>query len=632
MRVRSVGRLIPVLAITLWVAVPATGRQLDTLLVLPSVTISAGRVSIAMDRAPARVTLLDSLSLSASARRSLADVLELRTPATVRRYGSSGLASISLRGTTASQTLVLLDGQPIGNPQLGQADLSLIPLVLLEAVEVRQGSASSDFGSGALGGVVHLRSVRAEGEGVRGRVRAHAGAFGRRDISGMLTASTRGASFVVAVDGDKEEGAFSFVDGTSAGRAAKRRVGADRAGHSVFGSLSAERDGAGARISAWSGRAERGLPGPSFRAPAGERQWDRDFRMWGTAWKSAGRGQVRAGVMAQRLSTRYLHPAYGIDETGDVDGLSADMDVRQAIGRRNVVHGGLAAAWARVRHPSIIDRAREQSGSAFVGLTSEVGRALVYPAVRIDRFASLGRAPVFPVSPSIGANVAIGRQTRIKAQVGRSFRMPTLNDRFWVLSGNPELRPEVGWSGEVGIARHVLTGEIELTAFRSALADRIVWLPAGEGDLWRPVNVDFADVAGLEAGGRVRVRVGDAGHLDAGGSYVWTDTWHDGASGRVGIRYVPRHQARAFGDFWWRRLFAGLSVQASGSRFLTEDRSEAVRGYAVVDTRLGGAVVVGKTVASVRLLCENVLDASYAIVRGYPMPPRHIGLQLELSF
>lgn len=614
----------------LLVVPPLAGRQLDTLLVLPSVTVSAGRTAMAIERAPARVTLLDSLALSASAGRSVAEVLEAKSPASIRRYGSSGLASVSLRGTSAAQTLVVLDGQPIANPQLGQVDLSLVPLVLLEAVEVRQGGASSDFGAGALGGVVHLRSLQAPGGGLHGRVRMHGGAFGRREVAGVVSAASGGRRLVLAADLERDEGDFPLSDAGAATREPLRRTGADRAGHSVFGSLSAEGDGIGARLSAWTGRTERGLPGPSFVPPAGERQWDRELRVWTNAWAGVGRGQIRAGALAQRLSVRYVHPILGLDETGTVDALSGDAEVRQAWGSRHVIHGGVAGGIARVHHPSITEGAREYSASAFMGVTSEWGAAMVYPSVRFDRFVSVGRSPVHPVSPSLGVNLGLGRHTRLKAQIGRSFRMPTLNDRFWVLSGNPDLEPETGWSGEVGMVRRIRQGEAEVTVFRSAMENRIQWVPAGE--VWRPVNLDFADILGVEVGGRIRSRVGTGGRFDAGGSYEWIDARHDSGHGRVGLRYVPRHQARAFGDIWWRRLFGGVSLQVSGSRFLTEDRSESVSGYAVVDLRVGGTLFAGTRVVTARLVCENALDARYAVIRGYPMPPRHLGLQVDVSF
>ncbi|MDX1439106.1 MAG: TonB-dependent receptor plug domain-containing protein, partial [Rubricoccaceae bacterium] len=106
---------------------------------LPEVTVTASRVPLLSRDVPSRVTVLDEEDVASAHAVSVADLLESRSSLFIRRYGSSGLASLTLRGSTASQTLVLLDGQRLGDPQLGQLDLSLLPTVMLESVEVLHG-------------------------------------------------------------------------------------------------------------------------------------------------------------------------------------------------------------------------------------------------------------------------------------------------------------------------------------------------------------------------------------------------------------------------------------------------------------------------------------------------------------
>ncbi|WP_243664067.1 TonB-dependent receptor, partial [Rhodothermus marinus] len=61
-------------------------------------------------------------------------MLEARTGLFVKRYGSGGLATLSLRGSGATQTLLLIDGHRVADPQSGLIDLTLLPTVLLSAV------------------------------------------------------------------------------------------------------------------------------------------------------------------------------------------------------------------------------------------------------------------------------------------------------------------------------------------------------------------------------------------------------------------------------------------------------------------------------------------------------------------
>ena len=51
----------------------------------------------------------------------------------------------------------------------------------------------------------------------------------------------------------------------------------------------------------------------------------------------------------------------------------------------------------------------------------------------------------------------------------------------------------------------------------------------------------------------------------------------------------------------------------------------------VVDAGLSGRLRVGPAAAVLAVRLENLLDARYALVRQYPMPPRHVRVRLTLS-
>lgn len=94
---------------------------------------------------------------------SIADILR---DLTINSFGSRrespgnispGAASVSLRGLGADKTLVLIDGKrTLKDPYTNASDLNLIPLVVVERVEILKDSASSIYGSDALGGVVNI--------------------------------------------------------------------------------------------------------------------------------------------------------------------------------------------------------------------------------------------------------------------------------------------------------------------------------------------------------------------------------------------------------------------------------------------------------------------------------------------
>ena len=82
--------------------------------------------------------------------------------------GSTGTATVNLRGLGTQRTLVLIDGKRLmpGDPALPVADLNQIPATLIDRVEVVTGGASAVYGSDAIAGVVNF-IMKKDFEGLR---------------------------------------------------------------------------------------------------------------------------------------------------------------------------------------------------------------------------------------------------------------------------------------------------------------------------------------------------------------------------------------------------------------------------------------------------------------------------------
>ena len=151
----------------------------DSTVALPPITVTATRMPVEITAAPVRTQLLNQHELEVSAAPTVAALLGLRTTLYVRSYGD-GLSSLSQRGSTASQVLVLLDGTPIASPQAGQLDLSLLPLSLINSIEVTSGAGSALYGANAAGSVINLLTSL---DAPALTLRAGTGSWGRRKAS-----------------------------------------------------------------------------------------------------------------------------------------------------------------------------------------------------------------------------------------------------------------------------------------------------------------------------------------------------------------------------------------------------------------------------------------------------------------
>src|SRR5665213_2247912 len=152
-----------------------TGASLDTVAVVASRT-GSGEATRAVD-----VITRDDIARSTA--HDVAELLSERMGVDV--YGrSAAQADISLRGSTAEQTLVLVDGVRVSDVQSSHYALDLaVPLNAIERVEILRGAGSAMYGPDGIGGVINIvtrRDARGADAAVRG------GAFGT--IGGNATA------------------------------------------------------------------------------------------------------------------------------------------------------------------------------------------------------------------------------------------------------------------------------------------------------------------------------------------------------------------------------------------------------------------------------------------------------------
>ena len=125
---------------------------------LGDVVVTAGRTPIEAQQAARIVSVITKSEIERSPAQNLTDLLRFVAGVDIRQRGAFGAqADISIRGGTYDQTLILLNGVNVTDPQTGHHNLNLpIDLESIERIEILQGPAAKSFGPNAFNGAINI--------------------------------------------------------------------------------------------------------------------------------------------------------------------------------------------------------------------------------------------------------------------------------------------------------------------------------------------------------------------------------------------------------------------------------------------------------------------------------------------
>src|SRR5690606_34953561 len=129
------------------------------------------------------ISLISKLQIETAPARSLAEVLSFVPGLDIRQRGVTGVqADVSIRGGSFEQTLMLLNGIKLSDPQTGHHMMNIpLPLVNIDRVEVLKGPASRVFGQNAYAGAINVITELSDKR--YARVQGYAGDFGMKGIN-----------------------------------------------------------------------------------------------------------------------------------------------------------------------------------------------------------------------------------------------------------------------------------------------------------------------------------------------------------------------------------------------------------------------------------------------------------------
>jgi vitamin B12 transporter len=230
--------------------------------------------------------------------------------------------------------------------------------------------------------------------------------------------------------------------------------------------------------------------------------------------------------------------------------------------------------------------------------------------------------------------LTLSDRVSLKASAGRSYRAPTLNDLYWPndvwSEGNPSLRPETGYSGDLGVSLVAERLQANAFAFVRRVQDGIQWAetspffyqPMNVGEALFPgaeVDVDFQPIQGLHLRGSYTFQHSFV-LKGASASYTFADDQR--------AIYTPVHSAGAAVRYDNGRTRLGVDAKLVGERFIDEANSTSLPAYVSVNAEARQQLTPAMAIS---LAGKNLLNQVYQTVNGYLMPPFSFWVGIELS-
>jgi vitamin B12 transporter len=557
--------------------------------------------------------------------RSTAELMAAAPGATIRRLGDLGqLATVSLRGSSADQVLIFLDGIPITSAASGTVDLSTIPPGLIERIDILRGNAGARYGAGALGGVVNLVTRRSETSEAEGQLLYGSWNTAVATVSGAAASPTAGIS--ASVDAFHSDGDFRFrfnptpqlpdaalQTGTRVNNLSNSLSGVAR-GFARVGQADLTVVGQGTLL-------ERGLAGPIY-SPTPEDHEEARRLLLGARLDVPGPIHAELAAQGRAEGLDVLLSDLGFFAQKDLEGGgSAGMSV--AAGSFQVLRGEVGASGESLQGTGFGSQSRTNvEVSADDQLSFLRDRVLVLPALRFDRQGSFEG-----LSPSLGISVRPIDALEIRANLGQSFRAPSFAELYLqqgLTSPNPDLTSEQGQSVDLGaiVSLGLLTGS--LTAFYSAYRNLILYelYPPFRS---KPFNTGSAVIEGLE----VQVLARPIAWLTVSASFTALESWDNEPSSKTygdPLPYRPADHLHARAAVAEGLFISSLEADLASSQPLNRAGTVTLPGHFILDASAGVRLFRHPEFWLVAE-AKNVTNDQAPDMYGYPLP----GLSFFLS-
>ena len=452
---------------------------------LDSITIKSSRIDLPFKENSRTISIITSETINESPATNLVELLQQEAGIDVRRQGIYGMQSdLYVRGGGFDQTLLLIDGIKVEDPQTGHHTLNIaLPLEVIKRIEIIKGPAARIFGQNAFTGAINI--VTKSNESIKNNAGFQLGSYNQQHAA--TTLGTR-------------VGTTSLMGHASVNSSEGYRYNTDFNNQNFF--VKSSFNTAANPIEVLATFSERKFGGNQFYAIDAKEQYEETQSSLVGVSTTLQKGNLKLSPQLywKRNQDMYLY-------IRNNPSVYRNLHISNKIGGQinaayssNIGVTGFGIDIAKVEMESNrLGHRNRWMGTLFVEHRfSFLDNALdVTPGVSVGYFSDF-ETNAFP---GIDIGYTINEHFRVYTNAGYTYRTPTYNDLYYVGSrdeGNENLVPEEAISQELGLK--YFGDKISATvAFFNRDSDNLIdYTKDNEADKWKSNNLTSLNTRGVE--------------------------------------------------------------------------------------------------------------------------------------
>lgn len=568
---------------------------------LDSVTIESTRIDLPFKENSRTISIITAEVIEDSPATNLAELLQQEAGIDIRRQGIYGMqADLYIRGGSFDQTLLLIDGIKVEDPQTGHHTLNIaLPLEVIKRIEIIKGAAARIFGQNAFTGAINI-VTKTNGD-LKNNVGFQLGSYNQQHATATLGKSLDKASVMGHASINSSEGYRYNTDFQNQNYFLKSSFNTKTTPIDVIATFS-----------------ERKFGGNQFYAIDAKEQYEETQSSLVGISTIIKRGDLKISSQLywKRNQDMYLYirnnpSVYRNLHISNKVGIQINSSYSSSIG---VTGFGIDVAKVKMNSNRLGNRERWMGNFFLEHRFSLLDNKLdVTPGVAVNYFSEFD----FNAFPGIDLGYHINDSFRVYANAGYTYRVPTYNDLYYVGRqdiGNENLVPERAISEEIGLKYfgNKLTASV---AFFNRDSDNLIdYTKENEDDKWQSNNLKRLNSNGIEAQLSSPFKLGQyTQSLSLGYTYLNED-----------LGTVKSNFSKYIINSLNQHLTANIKTQFSKnfSQSVVYKFADRANGenYSVVDVQLKLMI----NTLELTLTGNNIFNASYIETGIVPMPKGNV--------